>query len=1118
MGATFGGAGADALSDLIAIAFPVTGTDGTVPGQSGHDQPTVEALLKEQIRNSAGWNNASSSLFAGLPAGIPFTIGLAASIVEQLTGVPINDILEPWLANPVVENLVDSTASVFGMLGQFQGALMDFLGNINFLDPDFDPEDAIASFITLMLLPSGLIPELIGGLLPTSIIPGLDASKIITGTFSAGSVQPLIDAVSQGFGGSTGLNFSTLQSFLGGLSFGGIDFDDLIALFPGIAGGLSGDTGLGSIFTDLTGLLGSPTGLGGGTPTLPAIGSIPILSGLLSGGSILPSIIPGLDASKIVSGMFSQAMVSDLVTDLAGKLTDSSLLDAANLFGFSTVGAVAITATYTQSNVYGTFETASMANMANNDAVEESATGMNSVAGNFVKMDLGSSVYVDHVTVGYDHTTTLGANDWGPEFTEGWTLQVSNDNSTWTDIADTPVYASSGAVNGIVAMPVAGTWRYLRLYYAATDYRAVTEFAAYAEGVLSGADLFDNLVENLFGTNMLGSTLIAGAIPGLDVSKIVSGVFGAGLIPGLDASKIITGTFGTGLIPGLDVSKIVSGVFGTGFIPNLAASKITSGTFGTSLIPGLDASKIITGTFAQSMITNLTSDLGARLLKSVFQTKVSDGTNLILGSDFEDPALWVGIDGVSSTTRAYSGTRSWKYTTTGFWAGPTFTHNESGPTSFACKPGEKYYQEVRVYPEATNASAAGNGQLRFYMTFWNSTGGPEGGWQGPAVLTNTLTAGAWNKLSANITVPAGYDRMYLNVAHVAGSGTPALDIPSGDVFYYDAVILREVTESQNIISQLFGGSSILSSILASNVPGLDASKITTGTFGQSQVTNLVTDLGAKAASTTVTTGFANMFNAWFGSGASGTTTEVTTTIAAIKTTVTGGFTLQTFTSSNGAWAVPSDLANASEAYAFAIGGGQKGFNGSGAGGTNPGNGGSNGGYRSETIDPGALASTLAITVGAAGGSSGAVGGASSIVSGGTTIVQSLAGIGSIGTKQGYIDTSSTPGDGGNGGNSANGTPGTGNAYAAGGTAGVKNGAFQNGSPGGAGGAGQYTTTPLAGGGGGGGGGGHNGTGTSGGTGGAGGFPGGASGGAGSSSGTAASSGTAGNGMCALMWR
>lgn len=193
------------------------------------------------------------------------------------------------------------------------------------------------------LSPTGLggifAPLASGGQLLTSLIPVLGVSQL----------QPLIDAISSGFGGGGGLGFGGLQSLLSaipgvqqiidalGLGLGGTGsgftatgiqsmlstllngfgpgasiLSQIIGVIPGLTGGLTGLGGLGSIFTDLTHLLGSPTGLGGGSPTLPGIGSIPLLGGLLSGGSLIGSLIPGLDASKIISGVLGLGIIPGL--------------------------------------------------------------------------------------------------------------------------------------------------------------------------------------------------------------------------------------------------------------------------------------------------------------------------------------------------------------------------------------------------------------------------------------------------------------------------------------------------------------------------------------------------------------------------------------------------------------------------------------------------------------------------------------------------------------------------------------------------------------------------------------------------------------------------------------
>jgi hypothetical protein len=49
-------------------------------------------------------------------------------------------------------------------------------------------------------------------------------------------------------------------------------------------------------------------------------------------------------------------------------------------------------------------------------------------------------------------------------------------------------------------------------------------------------------------------------IPGLDATKIISGLFNQARIPSLDATKITTGVFNSARIPGIDATKIISGV------------------------------------------------------------------------------------------------------------------------------------------------------------------------------------------------------------------------------------------------------------------------------------------------------------------------------------------------------------------------------------------------------------------------------------------------------------------------------------------------------------------------------------------------------------------------------
>ena len=287
-----------------------------------------------------------------------------------------------------------------------------------------------------------------------------------------------------------------------------------------------------------------------------------------------------------------------------------------------------------------------------------------------------------------------------------------------------------------------------------------------------------------------------------------------------------------------------------------------------------------------------------------------------------------------------------------------------------------------------------------------------------------------------------------------------------------------------------------------NIPILDPTKI----FGLPGLFNDV--LG----------GFKSIFKGWHGSSSSATTVaeavvEVEDTLAAVRATVAGGYTLQTFTASDAAWVVPDEVKNAAELYAGAFGGGGRGEPGGSFKGDNGvlregGAGGSSGGYRVEKIDASILGSTLDIQVGAPASTPGADGGISSVTTGGSTVlVESTPNGGSISTPQGYIASASNPGRGGKGGNATSGGAVTaglagedvqtvlGGAGGAGDThVGFGDAVADNG---GSGGVGETAELPMCGGSGGGGGGGaRGGDAARGGNGGNGGAPGGGSGGGG----------------------
>lgn len=200
--------------------------------------------------------------------------------------------------------------------------------------------------------------------------------------------------------------------------------------------------------------------------------------------------------------------------------------------------------------------------------------------------------------------------------------------STWTEAFMDGIAAVVGVVSNIVNAITNGVHDF---QWWAEEFNVLTAILAIIDGLIE-----NGILAVLDAANVVG-TLIDSVIPGLDASKIVSGIFNAIQIPNLDAGKIISGIFNVLRIPGLDASKIVSGQFSQAMvnITNIAASWI-SGILNPSNIPGLDASKITSGTLAQSLVQNLTTDLGTigdRIQETI--DSVIAGAGNLIGEGFD---------------------------------------------------------------------------------------------------------------------------------------------------------------------------------------------------------------------------------------------------------------------------------------------------------------------------------------------------------------------------------------------------------------------------------------------------------------------------------------------------
>jgi len=285
-------------------------------------------------------------------------------------------------------------------------------------------------------------------------------------------------------------------------------------------------------------------------------------------------------------------------------------------------------------------------------------------------------------------------------------------------------------------------------------------------------------------------------------------------------------------------------------------------------IPGLDASKITSGQFLSSYLP-------------IFQVFYKAGYNWVFDPSFEQNLNWPGAVGVLSTDVAHSGTKSLKVTATGTTQTMHMLRSDMGPQTLVVQPNYVFKQTAWIYPKVGNV---GGGHIKLVMHCTDS--------KGVATPTDVIAqelampaTGAWQQLGATVTVPTGFDTVdFLAVIES--------DIPANDVVYLDDLEVLDTNQSQSVYNQILqsvgvppgvgtgaiagqyftdlmsmlgnpnvsqGGfspttavtnfintminptsllapmSPVTKLIPAINIPGLDASKITSGQFAQSMV-------------------------------------------------------------------------------------------------------------------------------------------------------------------------------------------------------------------------------------------------------------------------------------------
>jgi hypothetical protein len=239
-----------------------------------------------------------------------------------------NNIMNAANANPFYTTIVGIGQDVVGASGNL---VVDLINGINYW---------LGDLIRFLGDPIGLGTGLVNGVIPALHIAGLDATKIISGQFPqnmiiglehdlanlAISLQEVWDAIlaSRGYAPGTGTSADTTNYFI-----------DLLNMLGNPALTSAGFDAAAAVATFITDMI-APTHL------------LAPLEQLVAGSFTVPPInVPGLDASKIVSGMFPQNMLNITAIPaniVIGTLAQSQIPALTNTWGKTIDGSTVINA------------------------------------------------------------------------------------------------------------------------------------------------------------------------------------------------------------------------------------------------------------------------------------------------------------------------------------------------------------------------------------------------------------------------------------------------------------------------------------------------------------------------------------------------------------------------------------------------------------------------------------------------------------------------------------------------------------------------------------------------------------------------------------------------------
>jgi len=243
-----------------------------------------------------------------------------------------------------------------------------------------------------------------------------------------------------------------------------------------------------------------------------------------------------------------------------------------------------------------------------------------------------------------------------------------------------------------------------------------------------------------------------------------------------------------------------------GVIDNIANALGHSGTGHTvanilTYLGSIPAS-VINGVLNALNIPNITKAMSTDLanLFGISTSAISSGPNVVPDPGFENATFYLGGTGGGtwsrSTTVAHTGTYSLKCVSTNAYGYQFLGGSDTAYLTVKCVPGDVYYFECYVYGGAANVGTTGT--IALNVQTYNSTGGYVGNiTTGATATASTSFNGAWTKLSGYYTIPSGV-YSFAPFAFVNS-------VNAGDIYYFDDVVVKEYTQTQNVLDALWNG-------------------------------------------------------------------------------------------------------------------------------------------------------------------------------------------------------------------------------------------------------------------------------------------------------------------------